>query len=99
MDGTNVLICGNLKEVYSLQERVAFCVLDTEEEIAKKNAYFKNLKLYNSISQLPSSIKWAYIPKTSLISANNSCLRQELLAVGISVFDECPRDLNQIKDC
>lgn len=99
MEEANVLMCGNLKEVYSLQGKVKLCVLDTEEEISRKNAYFKNLKLYNSVSQLPSGIKLAYIPKTSLISANNSCLRQELLAAGISVFDECPRDLNQIKDC
>ncbi|MCK4041922.1 class I SAM-dependent methyltransferase [Streptococcus suis] len=99
MDEANVLICGNLEEVYSLQGRVELCVLDTEEELAKKNAYFKNLKLYNSISQLPNSIKLAYIPKTSLIASDNSCLRQELLEAGISVFDECPRDLNQIKDC
>ena len=99
MEETNVLICGNLKEGYLLKEKVKLCILDTEEEVAQKNAYFKNLKLYNSISQLPSSIKLAYIPKTSLIAANNSCLRQELLAAGISVFDELPKDLNQIKDC
>lgn len=99
MEVSNILICGNFDDLHSLQGKTEFCILDTEEELAKKSAYFKNLKLYNSISQLPSNIKWAYIPQVSLIASSNSCLRQELLEVGISVIDQMPLDVNQIKDC
>ncbi|MGL5440728.1 MAG: class I SAM-dependent methyltransferase [Filifactoraceae bacterium] len=99
MEVSNILICGNFEDLYSLQGKTKFCILDTEEELAQKNAYFKNIKLYNSISKLPSNIKWAYIPQISLIAANNSLLRQELLAAGISIIDQMPLNANQIKDC
>ena len=59
----------------------------------------KNLKLYKFVSQLPSDIKWAYIPQKSLIASNNPYLRMELLEAGISIVDQMPLDVDQIKDC
>lgn len=99
MEISNILICGNFDHFQYLQAKVKFCILDTEDELAKKNAYFKNLKLYNSIEQLPAYFKWAYIPKISLIASNNFYLRQELLEAGISIIDQTPVDVNQIKEC
>ena len=99
MKVSNVLICGNPENLHYLQAKTKLCILDSEDELAEKNAYFKNLKLYKFVSQLPSDIKWAYIPQKSLIASNNPYLRMELLEAGISIVDQMPLDVDQIKDC
>ncbi|MSB10448.1 class I SAM-dependent methyltransferase [Finegoldia sp. BIOML-A1] len=99
MKVSNLLICGNPENLHYLQAKTKLCILDSEDELAEKNAYFKNLKLYKFVSQLPSDIKWAYIPQKSLIASNNPYLRMELLEAGISIVDQMPLDVDQIKDC